>query len=947
MLIAVGILSFALGDYIEGSVVAAVVLVNVVVGFVQDFRAEQSVLSLQALSSPECKVIRDSQVQTVRAECLVVGDIVQLATGDIVPADLRLFSTTNLSTDESLLTGESMPISKYGDFTLSWEKANTAIGDRKNMAYSASIITRGRGLGVVIATGLETEVGKIASLLENKKVKTGESKIVSFLKAAGTRTKGALGLIGSPLQVSLSKFALLLFVLAILLALIVFAVSLFDISDEVLIYGICVAIAIIPESLIAVLTLTIAIGTQAMAKHNVIVRRLQSLEAVGGVTNICSDKTGTLTLGKMIVKRAVVAGEGSIRIHDTSDPFNPHSGSIESSIATDAEKRSAAFTRLLEIASFCNLAEVNSDSPNNDSVTTLPAASSWSAIGEPTEIALQVFAMRFQHGKAEMLRKCDRKSLQEFPFDSSIKRMAVVYSGADGTNDVFVKGATEALLPLLTCSEKQKQAILAEAESLALKGLRVLCLASKSVDATSNLAERASAESELEYAGLIGIYDPPRKETAEAVRTCQSAGITVHMLTGDHIATASAIAAEVGITHKIDPGNGVVMSAGDFDKLTNDQVDALPALPLVIARCSPTTKVKMIRALHRRGAYAIMTGDGVNDSPALKLADIGIAMGINGSDVAKQAADMVLADDNFASIVLAIREGRRLFDNIQKVRMMFLIVNTANECQFLLHLLTSNIAQVVLLMVGLVFRDAEGSSIFPMSPLEILWVNLVTSAPIALGLGLEPAVPDIMNRPPHPLRVGIFTWELIADKMVYGCTIGALCLSGFALVVYGPGAGNLGHLCNEEYNSSCDVVFRARSTVFAILTCALLILAWEVIDFRTSLFNTRLVGKSYDSTVSKAFSVFPTVYQNTFLFWSCVAGLVILFPLIYIPGLNISVFDHKPMTWEWAVVIGAAVIQVTVTEAWKWGKRGKLGKMLLQEGMVERKPNTVQMSVPV
>lgn len=915
------ILSFALGDYIEAAVVTAVVLVNVIVGFIQDYRAEQSVLSLQALSSPECNVIRSSKIQTIRAETLVVGDIVQLASGDIVPADLRLFESLNLSTDEALLTGESMPISKDANITLPWSKIDTAIGDRINMVYSASVVTRGRGLGIVTSTAMRTEVGKIAALLSEKKTEKQESKTISWLKRGRDGVKGALGLTGSPLSVSLSKFALLLFALAILLAIIVFAVSRFNISDEVLIYGICVAIAVIPESLIAVLTLTIAMGTQAMAKNNIIVRRLQSLEAVGGVTNVCSDKTGTLTVGKMVVKRVHLADGGIIRVHDTSDPFNPHSGSIEATMPTELEKRSGKLAKMLEVASLCNLAEVASDSPTNNSVTTLPAQSSWSAVGEPTEIALQVFSMRFGHGKPETLAQSGRRLLHEFPFDSAIKRMTVAYTGADETADIFVKGATEALLPLLSSTDQEKQQILQEVETMAQKGLRVLCLATKSVASTMDLSERSSTESNLDYVGLVGIYDPPRPETVGAVRICQSAGIKVHMLTGDHIGTAAAIAAEVGIIKKIDSNDGTVMSAGDFDKLTTDQIDSLAELPLVIARCSPTTKVRMVQALHRRRAFAIMTGDGINDSPALKLADIGIAMGINGSDVAKQAADMVLADDNFASIVRAIKEGRRLFDNIQK---------------FLLHLLTSNIAQVVLLMVGLAFKDAEGNSIFPMSPLEILWVNLVTSAPIALGLGLEPAVPDIMNRPPHPLQVGVFTWELIADKMVYGCSIGALCLSAFAIVVYAVGGGDLGQHCNEEFNGSCDAVFRARSTVFAVLTFALLILAWEVIDFRASLFNTRLHSRSYNTVSSKVFSVFPTIYQNRFLFWSCISGFVILFPLIYIPGLNVNVFDHRPISWEWAVVIASVVVQILITEFWKWGKRGKLGSLLTQKGMVDR-----------
>lgn len=900
----------------------------------QDFRAEQSVLSLQVLSSPECNVIRGSIIQSVRAESLVVGDVVQLSTGDIVPADLRLFESLNLSTDEALLTGESMPSTKHAEVILPLSKSDVAIGDRVNMVYSASIVARGRGLGVVTATGMNTEVGKIAALLQNKKQSNASSPfVVRFVKRFWYGVKSALGLIGSPLQVSLSKFALLLFGLAIVLAIIVFSTALWDVSDEVLIYGLCVAIAVIPESLIAVLTLTIAVGTQTMAKSNIIVRRLSSLEAVGGTTNICSDKTGTLTLGKMILKRALLAGGGNIRVHDTSDPFNPHSGTVETTLVTERDQRSTEFARFLEIASLCNLAEVTSAGVTNESSSTLPTQSAWSAKGEPTEIALQVFATRFQHGKPQALASSQRKLITEFPFDSTIKRMAVAYTGAPGTTDIFVKGATEALLPLMSCSEQTKRDIAAEAEAMALKGLRVLCLASRSVDSSIDLSERSNAECDLEYAGLCGIMDPPRPETADAVRTCQSAGIKVHMLTGDHIGTASAIAAEVGITKSVKADRGQVMAGGDFDKLTEAQIDALPELPLVLARCSPTTKVRMVQALHRRKAFAIMTGDGINDSPALKLADIGIAMGINGSDVAKQAADMVLADDNFASIVRAIKEGRRLFDNIQK---------------FLLHLLASNIAQVVLLMVGLAFKDVNGNSIFPMSPLEILWVNLVTSAPIALGLGLEPAVPDIMNRPPHPLKVGVFTWELIADKMVYGCSIGALCLAAFTIVVYGVGGGNLGEHCNEEFSAQCETVFRARSTVFGVITFGLLILAWEVIDFRASLFNIRLPGRDYSKTSSKVFSVGPTLYHNTFLFWSCIAGFVIIFPLIYIPGLNLKVFDHLPISWEWGIVVSCIIVQVLIAESWKWTKRGKLGKMLaIKQSDEHVQPSPVQLAVPV
>ena len=667
------ILSFILNDYIEGAVILAVILLNIIVGFIQDWRAEQTILSLQALSSPECKVLRNGQIQVVKAETLVVGDVVVLAVGGIVPADLRLFDSVNLSTDEALLTGESLPISKYADKVLT--RPDLPIGDRSNMVYSASMVTRGRGSGIVIATAMLTEVGKIAALLQDKKAITSNENLIvrSYKKTKAVMTH-ALGLTGSPMQVKLSKFALLLFALAILLAVIVFSVAKWQVSDEVLIYGICVAVAVIPESLIAVLTLTIAVGTKAMARSNIIIRKLSSLEAVGGVSNICSDKTGTLTQGKMIVRRALIHGAETLSVQNSTNPFDPTSGTVEREDGASIFDviSGSPLERYLDVVSLCNLSTVQNLSRTLTG-SSKPAGTTgqggWTAVGEPTEIALQIFAMRFDHGKARAMAKKNRTMVAEFPFDSSIKRMTMAYTRpADNTIDLFTKGATEAVLSLSNCTEDEKTRINADAEAMAGQGLRVLCLAHRIIEATekSILEDRAKAETDLTFIGLIGLYDPPRAETAEAVRTCQRAGITVHMLTGDHIRTAAAIAQEVGIVgHATMPGE--VMAAADFDKLSDDQIDQLERLPLVVARCSPTTKVRMVQALHRRDAFCIMTGDGINDSPALKLADIGIAMGLNGSDVAKQAADMVLADDNFASIVRAIQEGRRLFDNIQKV----------------------------------------------------------------------------------------------------------------------------------------------------------------------------------------------------------------------------------------------------------------------------------------
>ncbi|KAI9672356.1 MAG: hypothetical protein M1817_003378 [Caeruleum heppii] len=903
-------LSFGINDIIEGVVITVVILLNVIVGFVQDYRAEQTILSLRALSAPTCKVLRDGRIEFVKAETLVVGDVVQMAVGDMVPADLRLFDGMNASADEALLTGESIPVIKTPHSTCSTR--DLPIGDRTNMMYSASTMTQGRAMGIVIATAMRTEVGKIAGLL--REVRPGAQSSNAAIRVWGrfkNAAKNILGLVGTPLQVKLSKFALLLFALAILLAIIVFSANKWNVEGEVLIYGICVAVAVIPESLIAVLTITVALGTKAMAKGNVIVRKLQALEAVGGVTNICSDKTGTLTQGKMIARRVWIPGTGTLSVRDTTSPFDPTSGSVDFG-DWDAEsgslEKDTSMTRFLQAIALCNLASVynNSDKNSRDTSTSTAAAENWTAVGEPTDIALQVLAMRFQSGKSKLTEDGTQHLLAEYPFDSALKKMTVIYkNGKRGVTEAFTKGAAEAILPALLSSDQDKEEIRLMVDKMADAGLRVLCIAHKMIPDgdDSQFDNRHSAESGLQFVGLVGLYDPPRLETADAVRKCQLAGISVHMLTGDHIKTATAIAHEVGILSAATSrasSQRAVMAAHEFDKLSDDEIDRIDALPLVLARCSPTTKVRMVEAMHRRQAFCVMTGDGVNDSPALRRADVGIAMGLNGSDVAKEAADMVLTDDDFASIVKAVEEGRRLFDNIQK---------------FLMHLLVSNIAQVILLLIALAFKDEGSNSVFPLSPLEILWVNLITSSFLALGLGLEEAQPDIMSRVPHDLRVGVFTRELIIDKMIYGTFMGSLCLVAFVSVVYGAGRSDLGQDCNQDYNSSCDVVFRARATTYATLSFLLLITAWEVKHFTRSLFNLD------PSRHSGPFSVFPALWRNRFLFWAVAAGFCTTFVVVYLPTVNRLVFKHTAISWEWGIVFGCVVVYTALVESWKAVKR--------------------------
>jgi magnesium-transporting ATPase (P-type) len=909
---------------------------------VQDYKAEKTIQSLKSLTAPESYVLRDGSLDKTKAEHLVPGDIVHLGVGSIVPADIRLIDGMNASTDEAFLTGESLPVEKTPAIT--FEDENLPTGDRTNLAFAGSEVKSGRCTGIVIATAMQTEVGKIAHMLRQKDHVPQDTRLLVRIKNKFVGgVKVILGLVGTPLQVSLSKFALLLFALAILLAIIVFSANKFEVGGEVLIYGICVAVAVIPESLIAVLTITIAVGAKAMARSNVIIRVSSAIEAVGGVTNICSDKTGTLTQGRMITRKAVIPGVGTLSVHDTTDPYNPASGHVQLNgheLDLDDYPRNALLETFLRTIALCNLSTVeptldltsttspepikgkyaadrtdddndtDASTQGSDTITRPTTASNltrtgpWKAKGEPTEIALHVLVMRFSMGREALLQTLDINHAAEFPFDSTVKKMTVVYETVSSHLDVYTKGATEFVLPVLNVTDAEKANILEAAEAMAADGLRVLCIAHKTLPIGTDITERQSVENNLNYIGLVAIYDPPRLETKGAVRECQIAGITVHMLTGDHPGTAMAIAREVGILDGTVPNANAgtaVMLAKDFDQMSDEEIDRMETLPLVVARCSPATKVKMVSALHRRKLFCVMTGDGVNDSPALKNADVGMAMG-TGSDVAKDAAKMVLTDDNFASIVKAVEEGRRLFDNIQK---------------FLMHLLISNIAQVILLLIGLAFKDNDGHSVFPLSPLEILWVNLITSSFLAIGLGLEESQSDSMFRPPHDLSVGVFTKELITDKFIYGFFMGALCLASFSIVAYvGPGGGNLGSGCNEGWNETCGVVFRARATTYATITLLLLVTAWEVKHFARSLFNLYP-----ESSTPRGLSIFPTVWRNRFLFWAVSAGFTIMFAIIYLPIINREVFKHGAIGWEWGVSFACVAVYVAAIEIWKAIKR--------------------------
>lgn len=937
------IIAFAIKDWISGGVIAFVVGLNIFVGFIQEYKAEKTMGSLRSLSSPTARVTRGGNDETIPAEEVVVGDIVHVQVGDTVPADLRLVDSMNFETDEAMLTGESLPVAKDHEVVYSDYEVDVPVGDRLNMAFSSSIVSKGRATGIVIATALNTQIGLIAeslrgnnSLIRKVDKSNGKPKKREYSKAFFGTIKDIIGNIlgvniGTPLQRKLSWLAIFLFWVAVVFAIVVMGSQKMRVNKEVAIYAICVALSMIPSALIVVLTITMAVGAQVMVRKNVIIRKLESLEALGGINDICSDKTGTLTQGRMIAKKVWIPNVGTFNVDGTNDPYNPGDGYVNFAnvsplyiAKTDEEidfnkipdPIPNNFKKWLNTATLANIATINKgiDEETGEEV--------WKAHGDATEIAIQVFTSRMDYPREKMTDGLEH--LGEYPFDSSIKRMSAVYKNLEtGVISVYTKGAVERVLgcckywhgheesgkaydkdSIVDFTDEDKSLIEENMNALSLQGLRVLAFATRTIKEFSTENDREVIESDLTFQGLIGIYDPPRTETAGSVKLCHRAGINVHMLTGDHPGTAKAIAQEVGILpHNLyhysdEVVKSMTMTATEFDSLSDEQIDNLPVLPLVIARCAPQTKVRMIDALHRRKKFCAMTGDGVNDSPSLKKADVGIAMGLNGSDVAKDASDIVLTDDNFASILNAIEEGRRMSANIQK---------------FVLQLLAENVAQAFYLMIGLAFIDDSGFSVFPLSPVEVLWILVVTSCFPAMGLGKEKASEDILEKPPNRT---IFTWEVIIDMFAYGFWMAVCNLMCFVVVVYGVGDGNLGVDCNTDNGTNCDLVFKGRASAFVTFTWCALILAWECIHPVNSLLYMRQETENpwYKQTAID-------LWDNQFLFWSIIGGFVSVFPVVYIPVINDKVFLHSPIGYEWGLSVGFTIAFFAGSEFWKWMKR--------------------------
>ncbi|MDR2687427.1 MAG: cation-translocating P-type ATPase [Oscillospiraceae bacterium] len=696
------------GDYLDSIIIAGIVVVNAIVGVVQEGKAEKSLEALQKLSAPMAVVLRGAKRVKVRVDEVVRGDILLLEAGDLVPADARLLEATQLSTQESALTGESMPCPKEAQARLA---GGTPLGERRNCVLSSTVVLTGHGRAAVTATGMQTEVGKIAGMLSSE-------------KAPQTPLQQRLEKVGRQLGIGAMAISAVIFLMGFLQHVPVLDSFMLDISLDV---------AAIPEGLPAMVTVVLSIGVQRMAKKNAIVRRLPAVETLGCASVICADKTGTLTQNKMRVTDIRCEGTGG----------------------RDQE------TRLLRLAALCCNAEIQQKGRRQ------------SLAGEPTETAIVEAAAGRRVGVMADRQTFTR--VAEIPFDSRRKRMSVVcrFPGAGGPAQgltMIVKGAPDVLLARCDMTQAARGKVLAQNEEMAGRALRVIAVAYKPLDkapgaSAPGASAQGAAEDHLAFLGLIGMNDPPRKEAKAAVNVCRHAGILPIMITGDHIATANAIARELGIAD----ATHCSMTGAELDRMDDETLAERLTRCRVFARVTPEHKLRIVKALRAQGHVVAMTGDGVNDAPALKAADIGCAMGKSGTEVAKGAADMILTDDNFATIVHAVEAGRGIYDNIRKA-VHFLI--------------SSNIGEIVAVFFASILRQPA-----PLLPIQLLWVNVVTDSAPTIALGTEPTDPHIMRQPPKPVNQNFFSKALAFHMALEGTLMGVVTLLAFTLGRRVLGAG--------------------------------------------------------------------------------------------------------------------------------------------------------------
>lgn len=815
---ALSVITEGMDGLTDALIILAVVVLNAAFGVYQEGQAEAAIEALKNMSSPMARVRRDGHVIEIDSKELVPGDIVLLEAGDVVPADMRLFEAASLKIEEAALTGESVPVEK--DVT-GLVEADAGIGDRVNMGYQNSNVTYGRGIGVVTNTGMYTEVGKIADMLAN---------------ADETET---------PLKQSLEQLSKALTYLIVVIAVITFLVGVFVRGEhplEGLMVAVALAVAAIPEGLPAIVTIVLSLGTTTLAKRNSIVRKLPAVETLGSTEIIASDKTGTLTMNQMTVEKVYTNGQ------------------LQSSAA-----EIAADNNTLRIMNFANDTKVDP---------------SGKLIGDPTETALVQFGLDHNFDVREVLK--DEPRVAELPFDSDRKLMSTIHKEADGSYFIAVKGAPDQLLKRVTrievngevrpITEEDKQAILATNKDLAKQALRVLMMAYKTSKEIPTL-ESEIVESDLIFSGLVGMIDPERPEAAEAVRVAKEAGIRPIMITGDHQDTAEAIAKRLGI---IDPNDTEdhVFTGAELNELSDEEFQKVFKQYSVYARVSPEHKVRIVKAWQKEGKVVAMTGDGVNDAPSLKTADIGIGMGITGTEVSKGASDMVLADDNFATIIVAVEEGRKVFSNIQKS---------------IQYLLSANMAEVFTIFFATLF----GWDV--LQPVHLLWINLVTDTLPAIALGVEPAEPGVMTHKPRGRKSNFFDGGVFGAILYQGIfqTILVLGVYGWALI-------------SPEHSTRAEIHADALTMAFATLGLIQLLHAFNVKSVYQSIFKVGL-------------------FKNKTFNWSIPVAFILLMATIMVPGFNkLFHVSHLSLT-QWLVVAVGALMIVVLVEIVKAVQRA-LGK---------------------
>ena len=845
ILIVATVVSFLLGESLDAYVILAIVLACAVLGFTQEYRAEKAAAALRKLAAPVATVIREGREQEIPAREVVAGDLLVLHTGDRVAADGRLLEQVNLKTDEALLTGESTAVSKN---VASIPGPETPVADQKCMVFGGTVVTYGRGRAVVTATGMDTQFGQIARLLAE--VTEEHTPLEKRMHVIG-RVLGAICLAVATGAVFLGVFRGHAWL-------------------EMLIWGISLAVAAVPESLPAVVTGALAIGTTRMARRHAIVKRLPAVETMGSTTVICTDKTGTLTKNEMTARRLYLNGR---EIEVTGSGYAPQGEFLvagsEINPEADPVLRFAA-----RISILCNDARLEEKE------------GAWTVRGDPTEGALQVLGRKVGLDPEKL--RADFPRVAEIPFSSDTRRMSTVHADPQGFL-MCVKGAPEGLL--FRCGKRltengeadlaarDREEIADQAARMAHDALRVLGLAYRRLDAVPAL-DSDSADRELVWVGLAGLMDPPRDEAKEAVRRCHQAGIRVIMVTGDHPDTAGAIAREVGLMPP-DPEIQAVLTGAQVNRLSDQELKEALGEVRVFARVAPEHKLRLVDILKEQGEVVAMTGDGVNDAPALKRADIGVAMGLTGTEVTKETAAMILADDNFATLVAAVEEGRAIFDNIKK---------------YLVFLLSCNLAEIFVL-TGAFFIGLP----LPLIALQILWVNLTTDGLPALALGVDPKAPDIMKRPPRPPREGVFTPTVNGLLAVISLYLTVVLIPLFAYYYY----WNPGNLGDPE-----QVLVRAQTMVFITLVLAEMVNAFNCRSDYLSLFR---VG----------------VCRNRFLIVSVLISLAMMVAVIEWDPLA-KLFHTTPLRWQdWLLAVGLALSLLPVVEVTKWGicrrRRGRAG----------------------